>query len=72
MDQSSQVESSIYTVFKFKFNQLLIFIEKFLPLPGFEPGMAPVPSRYASNWVILAWITFCYKGNFKLLAESLD
>ena len=31
------------------FNQLLISIEKFLPLPGFEPGTSPVPSRYATN-----------------------
>ena len=33
------------------------FIEKFSPLPGFEPGTSPVPSRYATNWAILAWIT---------------
>ena len=25
-------------------NQLLIFIEKFLPLPGYELGTTPVPS----------------------------
>ena len=36
--------------------QLLIFIEKFSPLPGFELGTSPVPSRYATNWAILAWI----------------
>ena len=28
-------------LFKFEFNQLLISIEKFSPLPGFEPGMSP-------------------------------
>ena len=38
------------------FFQLLIFIEKFSPLPGFEPGTSPVPSRYATNWAILAWM----------------
>ena len=25
------------------------FIEKFLPLPGFEPGTSPVPSGHANN-----------------------
>ena len=29
--------------------QLLIFTEKFSPLPGFEPGTSPVPSQYATN-----------------------
>ena len=37
-------------------NQLLIFTEKFSPLPGFEPGTSPVPSRYNTNLAILAWI----------------
>ena len=36
--------------------QLLNFIEKFLPMQGFEPGTSPVPSWYATNWAILAWI----------------
>ena len=36
--------------------QLLIFIEKFSPLLGFEPSTYPVPSQYATNWAILAWI----------------
>ena len=36
--------------------QLLIFTEKFWPLPGFDPVTSPVPSRYATNWAILAWI----------------
>ena len=36
--------------------QLPIFTEKFSPLTGFEPGTSPVPSRYATNWAILAWI----------------
>ena len=39
----------------FLFN-VVIFIEKFSPLPGFEPGTSPVPSRNATNWAILAWI----------------
>ena len=39
----------------FLFN-LVIFIEKFSPLPGFEPGTSPVPSRNATNWAILARI----------------
>ena len=33
-----------------------IFIEKFSPLPGSEPGTSPVLSRYATNWAILAWM----------------
>ena len=37
---------------------IFIFIEKFLPLPGFEPGTYPVPRRYATNWAILARINF--------------
>ena len=56
MQQSTHVESRLYAVFKFKFNQLLIFIEKLLHLPGFEPGTSPVPSWYATHWAILAWI----------------
>ena len=28
---------------------LLILIEKFSPLPGFDTGTSPVPSRYATN-----------------------
>ena len=35
--------------------QLLICTLKFSPLPGFEQGTSPVPSRYAT-WAILAWI----------------
>ena len=38
-------------------NQLLIFIEKFSPLPGFEPQTSRVPSWCATNWAIQAWIT---------------
>ena len=32
-----------------------IFIGKFSPLPGFEPGTSRVPSRYATNWAILSY-----------------
>ena len=41
-------------------DQLLIFTEKFSPLPGFEPRTSPVPSRYATNWAILAWTILKY------------
>ena len=58
MYQSAHVESRLYAVFKFEFNHLLIFIEKFSPLPGLEPGTSQVPNRYATNWAILAWIPF--------------
>ena len=37
--------------------QLLDFTEKFLPLPRFEPRTCLVPSRYATNWAILAWFS---------------
>ena len=36
-----------------------IFNEKFSPLLWFESGTSPVPRRYATNWAILAWISFC-------------
>ena len=42
------------------FHLLLIFIEKFLHLPGFEPETSPLPSRYATSWAILAWIFHIY------------
>ena len=52
-------EPRFYVVpIKFEFNQLLISIEKFSPLPEFEPETSPVSSRYATNWAILAWIFF--------------
>ena len=50
--------------------QLLIFTEKFLPLPGFEPGTSPVPSRYATNWAILAWIVTKKLRNFFIWRTS--
>ena len=62
MYQSAHIESWLYAVFKFEFNQLLIFIEKFSPLPVFEPGTSPVPSRYATNWAILVWIRMPFGG----------
>ena len=37
-------------------NSVTYFHWKVLPLPGFEPGTLLVPSRYATNWAILAWI----------------
>ena len=52
----------------------LIFTEKFSPLPGFEPGTSPVPSRYATNWAILAWIC-CYSLDYivtRLFTQSVN
>ena len=38
------VQPIFYTTpFKFEFNQLLIFIEKFSSLLGFEPGTSTIP-----------------------------
>ena len=34
----------------------LFSLKFFLPLPGFEPGTSPVPSQFATNWAILAWM----------------
>ena len=54
--QSAKYILELYIHIQIKINQLLIFTEKFLPLPGFEPRTSPVPSRYATNWAILAWM----------------
>ena len=51
-DWIEQIDS-MQSPFKFQKNQLLNFIEKFLPL-GLEPGTSPVLSLYAINWAILA------------------
>ena len=55
--------------------QLLIFTEKFSPLPEFEPGTSPVPSWYATNWAILAWIIWtnlCYSSvKYKIIIVLL-
>ena len=40
---------------------------KFSPFPGFEPGTSPAPSRYATNWAILAWIPWCLVGILLIL-----
>ena len=40
--------------------KLLFFTEKFSPFSGFEPDTSQVPSRYATNWAILAWIWHYY------------
>ena len=71
---TSCVEPRFYAApFKFDFIQLLIFIEKFLPLLGFKPRTSPlpVPSRYATNWAILAWIIFQLKLPLGLICQLL-
>ena len=45
-------------------NPVTDFHWKFLPLPGFEPGNSPVPSQYATNWAILAWVGARYWMNW--------
>ena len=43
-----------YTLFQYaRAPNTYCYNEKISPLPGFEP--APVLSRYATNWAILAW-----------------
>ena len=46
--QSAEYILELCICFQIRINQLLIFTEKFSPLS--------VPSRYASNWAILAWM----------------
>ena len=46
----------IYIHIQIWINQLLIFIENFFPLPGFEPRTSRVPSQCATNWTIQSWI----------------
>ena len=52
-----QIHLELYILIQIRINQLLIFTEKLLPLPGFETETSSVPNRYATNWAILAWIT---------------
>ena len=47
----------LYIRIQIRIIQLLIFTEKFSPLPGFEPGTLPVSSLYVTNWAILSWMT---------------
>ena len=54
--QSAEYILELYICIQIRTIQLLNFTEKFSPLSGFEPGTSPVPSRYATNWAILAWI----------------
>ena len=72
MYQSTHVEPRLYAVLKSEFNQLPIFIEKFSPLQGFEPGTSLVPSRYATNWAILAWMCTVSSILLLLLLLGLD
>ena len=53
--QNAEYILELYIHIQIQTIQLLIFTEKFLPLPGFEPRTSLVPSRYATNWAILAW-----------------
>ena len=46
----------LYIRIQIQIIHLLIFTEKFSPLPVFEPGTSPVPRQYAANSAILAWI----------------
>ena len=47
--QSAEYILELCIRIQIQINQLLIFTEKFLPLPGFEPRTFLVPSRYAIN-----------------------
>ena len=47
--QFLQVLSCFIFIFKFELISYLFSLKKFSPLPGFEPGTSPVPSRFATN-----------------------
>ena len=47
--QSVEYILELYIRIQIQKIQLLIFTEKFLPLPGFEPRTSPLPSRFATN-----------------------
>ena len=49
MPESAQYILELYIRIQIQIIWLLIFTKKFSPLPGFEPGTSPVPSRYATN-----------------------
>ena len=51
-------------------NPVTYFQWKILALAGFEPGTSPVPSRYATNWAILAWIPSVSLPTFHLTSGS--
>ena len=52
--QSAKYILELYICIQIQINQLLIFIEKFLPLPEFEPRTSRVTSRCVTNWAFLA------------------
>ena len=70
--QSAEYILELYVCIQIQTNQLLIFTEKFLSLPGFEPGTSPEPNRYATNWAILAWIEKVNIFFFFLLQKLLN
>ena len=69
--QSAKYILELYIRIQFRTIQLLIFTEKFSPLPEFEPRTSPVPSWYATNWAILAWIwpnsKYCIYLSYEIL-----
>ena len=70
------LDNRLYIGIQIQTIQLLIFTEKFSPLPGFEPGTSLVPRRYATNWAILAWIPtidlVCMHRHVQAIIHSLE
>ena len=52
--QSAEYILELYIRIQIWINQVLIFIEKFSPLSGFEPQTSRVPCLCATNWAIQA------------------
>ena len=56
----------LYICIQIQINQLLIFTEKFSPLPGFEPGTDMLP-------IELSWLGFnIYKYIFYKIDVTVD
>ena len=58
--QSAEYILELYIPIQIQINQLLIFVEKLSPLPGFEPRTSQVPSQCASSYPGLDTNTVVY------------
>ena len=66
---SQKVRNMLVLLFQCVFESL-IFIEKFSPLLEFEPWTSPLPSRYATNRAILAWLLTNSKAVWYICADT--
>ena len=54
----SVINTQTFQVTFLHVNQLLFSLKNSCPCRDFEPGTSPVPSRYGTNWSILAWMLY--------------